>query len=52
MMEVLRIIKATGLRPRRTVRIGLWGAEEDGLIGSRVYATEHLGRAPGAAAAR
>ena len=47
MMEALRIIKTVGLRPRRTIRIGLWGAEEGGLIGSRFYATEHLGRAPG-----
>jgi carboxypeptidase Q len=46
MMEVMRIIKATGLRPRRTIRIGLWGAEENGLIGSRVYARDHLGTAP------
>jgi Zn-dependent M28 family amino/carboxypeptidase len=43
MMEVLRIIKATGLKPRRTIRIGLWGAEEGGLLGSRAYATDHLG---------
>jgi carboxypeptidase Q len=43
MMEVLRIIKATGLRPRRTIRIGLWGGEEVGLTGSRTYVTEHLG---------
>ncbi len=43
MMEVLRIFKATGLRPRRTVRIGLWGAEEGGLLGSRAYVREHLG---------
>ena len=50
MMEVLRIIKASGLRPRRTIRIGLWGAEEGGLIGSRFYATEHLA-APRAVAA-
>lgn len=41
MMEVMRIIRETGLRPRRTIRIGLWGAEENGLIGSRIYATEH-----------
>jgi Zn-dependent M28 family amino/carboxypeptidase len=43
MMEVLRILKATGLQPRRTVRIGLWGAEEAGLVGSRTYASEHFG---------
>jgi hypothetical protein len=43
MMEVLRIFKTTGLRPRRTVRIGLWGAEENGLIGSQAYVREHLG---------
>lgn len=51
MMEVLRIIKASGLSPRRTIRIGLWGSEESGawngaeigLVGSRVYASEHLG---------
>jgi hypothetical protein len=43
MMEVLRIFRATGLRPRRTVRIGLWGAEEQGLLGSAVYVREHLG---------
>jgi hypothetical protein len=43
MMEVLRIFKAAGLQPRRTVRIGLWGAEEGGLLGSRFYVREHLG---------
>jgi hypothetical protein len=43
MMEVLRIINATGLRPRRTIRIGLWGAEEGGLVGSREYVRGHLG---------
>ena len=34
-MEVLRILKATGLKPRRTIRIGLWGGEERRLLGSR-----------------
>ena len=44
MMEVLRIIKATGLKPRRTIRIGLWGAEEGGPRSARAaYAREHLG---------
>lgn len=43
MMEVLRIFKAAGLQPRRTVRIGLWGNEENGLRGSTAYADAHLG---------
>lgn len=43
MMEVLRIIQATGLKPRRTIRIGLWGNEENGLLGSSAYAARHLG---------
>lgn len=43
MMEVLRIFKAAGLQPRRTVRIGLWGNEENGLRGSAEYARAHLG---------
>jgi Zn-dependent M28 family amino/carboxypeptidase len=42
MMEVMRIFKTLGIQPRRTVRIGLWGGEEQGLIGSRVYVTEHF----------
>jgi len=41
MMEAMRILKATGVPLRRTVRIGLWGAEEQGLIGSRDYAWTH-----------
>jgi len=45
MMEVLRIIKDAGLRPRRTIRLALWGGEEQGLLGSRVYANEYLGTA-------
>jgi carboxypeptidase Q len=43
MMEVLRIFRATGLQPRRTVRIGLWGSEETGLHGSAHYAAQYLG---------
>jgi carboxypeptidase Q len=41
MMEAMRILKATGVKLRRTVRIGLWEAEEQGLIGSREYVTAH-----------
>jgi carboxypeptidase Q len=42
MMEAMRILKATGLPLRRTVRLGLWGGEEQGLIGSRIYVTDHF----------
>jgi Zn-dependent M28 family amino/carboxypeptidase len=42
MMEAIRILKQSGLKMRRTVRIGLWGGEEQGLIGSREYVTAHF----------
>jgi hypothetical protein len=42
MMEAMRILKATGVKLRRTVRIGLWEGEEQGLLGSREYVTAHL----------
>jgi len=42
MMEVMRILKASGLKLRRTVRIGLWGGEEQGLLGSRAYVKDHF----------
>ena len=45
MMEAMRILKAIGVKPRRTIRIGLWGAEEQGLLGSRAYVREHYGDA-------
>lgn len=41
-MEVLRILKSTGLTPRRTIRMGLWTGEEQGLLGSRAYVKEHF----------
>lgn len=43
MMEVMRIIKASGLQPRRTIRIALWTGEEQGLLGSRAYVKQHFG---------
>ncbi len=42
MMEAVRILKQSGVRLRRTVRIGLWGGEEQGLIGSREYVKAHF----------
>lgn len=41
MMEAMRIIRTLGLKPRRTIRIGLWGGEEQGLLGSRAYVRDH-----------
>ncbi|MCM3873362.1 MAG: M20/M25/M40 family metallo-hydrolase [Pyrinomonadaceae bacterium] len=43
-MEVVRILQALGLKPRRTIRVGLWSGEEQGLLGSRAYVAEHFGR--------
>lgn len=45
-LEVMRIIKTLELKPRRTVRIGLWSAEEQGAFGSRAYVAEHFGKRP------
>lgn len=41
-MEALRIIKATGLQPKRTIRVALWSGEEEGLYGSKHYVEDHL----------
>lgn len=43
MMEAIRILKTTGAKPRRTVRLVLWSGEEQGLLGSRAYVKEHFG---------
>jgi len=43
MMEAMRILKTVGARPRRTIRIGLWGGEEEGELGSNAYVKAHLG---------
>ncbi len=42
-MEAARIILASGLKPRRTIRVALWSGEEQGLYGSTYYARQHLG---------
>jgi hypothetical protein len=42
MMEAIRILKALDAKPRRTIRIALWGGEEQGLLGSRGYVTKYL----------
>jgi len=43
MMEALRILKAVGAKPRRTIRIVLFDAEEQGLLGSQAYVKAHYG---------
>jgi hypothetical protein len=43
MMEAMRILKQSGLTLRRTVRLGLWSGEEQGLLGSKAYVKEHFG---------
>ena len=50
-MEAMRILKAIGARPRRTIRVALWGGEEQGLLGSKAWVAEHLA-GPANAAAR
>jgi hypothetical protein len=42
-MEAARIILASGLKPRRTIRVALWSGEEQGLYGSRAYVKQHFG---------
>jgi carboxypeptidase Q len=46
MMEAMRILKALDLKPRRTIRIGLWSGEEEGLLGSQGYVEKHFGSRP------
>ncbi len=41
-LEAVRLLMASGLKPRRTIRIALWGGEEQGLLGSRAYVKEHF----------
>ncbi len=42
MIEVMRVLKTLNLKMDRTVRMALWGGEEEGLLGSRAYVTEHF----------
>jgi Zn-dependent M28 family amino/carboxypeptidase len=46
MMEAMRILKALDIKPRRTIRIGLWSGEEEGLLGSEWYVQHHFGSRP------
>ena len=43
MIEAVRILKAIGVTPRRTIRIALWSGEEQGLLGSKAYVAQHFG---------
>lgn len=47
-MEAARIILASGLKPRRTIRVALWSGEEQGLNGSREYVKQQFGEMKGA----
>jgi hypothetical protein len=48
-MEAARIIMASGLKPRRTIRVALWSGEEQGLYGSTAYVKQHFGEMKNAA---
>jgi len=41
-MEAMRILKQLDVKPRRTIRIGLWGGEEQGYLGSKNYVSKHF----------
>ena len=43
MMEAARILKAIGVKPRRTIRVACWSGEEQGLLGSKAYVEQHFG---------
>jgi carboxypeptidase Q len=45
-MEVMRILNALHVKPRRTIRVGLWTGEEQGLFGSQLYVKQHFGFVP------
>jgi carboxypeptidase Q len=41
-MEAMRILQALGIKPRRTIRVGLWTGEEQGLLGAKGYVSKHF----------
>ena len=41
----VRILQSLGIKPRRTIRLALWTGEEQGLLGSKAYVTDHFGKA-------
>jgi hypothetical protein len=41
-MEAMRILRALGVTPRRTIRVALWSGEEQGLLGARAYVEQHF----------
>jgi carboxypeptidase Q len=42
-LEAMRILRALNIQPRRTVRVALWGGEEQGIFGSAGYVSNHFG---------
>ena len=49
-LEAMRILKTLGVKPKRTIRMAIWGGEEEGLLGSKAYAQAHYAGAANAAA--
>ena len=49
-LEAMRVLSAVGAKPRRTIRVALWGGEEQGLLGSREWVRRHLAGDANAAA--
>ncbi|HEX4440141.1 MAG TPA: M20/M25/M40 family metallo-hydrolase [Thermoanaerobaculia bacterium] len=45
-MEAMRILKAVGVKPRRTIRAALWTGEEQGIYGSKAYVEQHFASRP------
>lgn len=41
-LEAMRILKAVDAQPKRTIRVALWGGEEEGLYGSKAWVAKHL----------